>query len=122
MVSIGDNLRAERARKGWNLGELARRSTVSISAIHDCERGRRIPHTSNLIKIADALGVSLDTLLQPAAAPSAAGPVNTPARESVGGNVNSDTAPAVEQGNSPGASGNVPARTGDGSGNGGGGA
>lgn len=40
--------RAARAWLGWSQGELAKRANVSLSTVHDFERGHRIPTSNNL--------------------------------------------------------------------------
>ena len=66
---VGRSLRAARARRGWTREELAVHSGVSWSAIAQIELGRRTDvRLSTLSAVADALGVSVDSLIGTAAA------------------------------------------------------
>jgi DNA-binding transcriptional regulator YiaG len=40
--------RAARAWLGWSQGKLAKRANVSLSTVHDFERGQRTPTANNL--------------------------------------------------------------------------
>jgi transcriptional regulator with XRE-family HTH domain len=69
-VGIGPSLMAARARLGWSREALAYHSGVSWSAIAQMESGRRKDvRLSSLSMLADALGVSVDYLVQGGAAP-----------------------------------------------------
>jgi len=48
---------------GWSQAQLARYAGLEPSAISHFETGRRTPSIANLIKLADALTVTTDTLL-----------------------------------------------------------
>jgi len=70
MFTIGANIKAERARRGWTRNQLAAKSGVSAHAIEDIERGLNNPRVSTLIRIAQALDIEAQALLpqQPVAA------------------------------------------------------
>ena len=60
---LGRRVKRLRERAGWSQHELARRSGVSRSTIAGLETGDRPSLTlENAMKLADALGVSLDLL------------------------------------------------------------
>jgi transcriptional regulator with XRE-family HTH domain len=46
-----------RKQKGWSMSELARRTGMGQPTIGQIESGRLIPYESQLIKLADALGL-----------------------------------------------------------------
>lgn len=61
--SMGSKLRAGRAAMGWTLDTLARESGVSRSLCWELERDRRpAPSWTTVVRLARALGLSLDTL------------------------------------------------------------
>lgn len=68
---LAARLRAECNRRGWSLGELAKRAGVSRTTLHHLERSRTgRPQIETLRKIAVALDLPVETLLeheQPAA-------------------------------------------------------
>lgn len=66
-VTVGDNLRAERARKGWSQEQLATRSGVTPATISRIESGKD-PLFSTATKLARALGCPIDSLLPQVAA------------------------------------------------------
>ena len=47
--------RAARGWLGWSQGELARRANVSLSTVHDFERGQRTPTANNLASMRRAI-------------------------------------------------------------------
>ena len=55
-------LQRHRTSRHLSQGDLAQRTGLQPSAISHFEKGRRSPSLSNLTKLADALGVSLDEL------------------------------------------------------------
>lgn len=58
------NLRKFRKRKGWTQERLAREASISYHTLIKIERGDiKNPRLDTLIKIAKALGVSLDKLV-----------------------------------------------------------
>jgi transcriptional regulator with XRE-family HTH domain len=60
---LGSQIRVERARRGWSLDELAQRSGLSRGWIGRVERGSVMPTIRVVGQIADALGVTVTTLL-----------------------------------------------------------
>ena len=52
------NLSIERSRRGWSRAELARRAGINASTVGLIESGRLHPYVSQLMKLANALGVS----------------------------------------------------------------
>ena len=62
MLHISNNIREERERQGMTQSDLAAASGIKVSAISHFECGRRTPTIHNLIKVADALCVSIDAL------------------------------------------------------------
>ena len=60
----------ERERRGWSRAELARRAQMSSGEVGKIEAGRLIPYDSQRRKLARALGIPVDTLLE-AATPTA---------------------------------------------------
>jgi transcriptional regulator with XRE-family HTH domain len=59
---VGQRLRAERERHGLSLRELARRLSMSPSALSQIETGRSRPSVGTLYAIVTELGMSLDAL------------------------------------------------------------
>jgi transcriptional regulator with XRE-family HTH domain len=59
---VGQRLRAERERHGLSLRELARRLSMSPSALSQIETGRSRPSVGTLYAIVTELGMSLDEL------------------------------------------------------------
>lgn len=72
-MHLGQRLKTLREDRGWSQNELARRAGVHGVSISRWERGERTEITlSQFVKLADALGVSLDDLLGRSTAPPAA--------------------------------------------------
>src|SRR5215467_11859333 len=67
---IGQRIREERLRRGFNLRSLARSVNVSASHISQIETGKCRPSVSTLYDITSVLGVSIDDLF---AAPAGGG-------------------------------------------------
>jgi len=63
-LSIGDRIVNLREKKGWAQRELARRVDLNYSVMNRIEKGTRPLTDVEIIKIADALGVSTDYLLK----------------------------------------------------------
>lgn len=64
MEPIGSRIRAARERYGMSQAELARRISISKTAMNDLEQGRTAnPGVLHVIAIAEALRLSVDTLL-----------------------------------------------------------
>jgi transcriptional regulator with XRE-family HTH domain len=58
------NLKKLRKKKGWSQEKLARESGISYQTLIKIEQGRiKNPRLDTLIKLAKALGVSIDKLL-----------------------------------------------------------
>jgi transcriptional regulator with XRE-family HTH domain len=56
-----------RGRKGWSQAELAEAAGVDPATISDLETGRtKRPRVPTLLRLAEALGVALDDLLEEA--------------------------------------------------------
>ena len=57
--SLGDmtpeQSRAARGWLGWSQGELAKQANVSLSTVHDFERGQRTPTANNLASMRRAI-------------------------------------------------------------------
>ncbi|GAA2618532.1 XRE family transcriptional regulator [Actinomadura fulvescens] len=62
--AVARTVRTLRARHGWTLDELAARAGVSKGVLVGLEQGRGNPNLSTLIRISEALGVSLTHLVQ----------------------------------------------------------
>ena len=67
--AVGENLRRMRAERKWSMDELASRSGVSKTMLHQIEMGKSIPTIAVVWRIADGLKVPFsDMLSQPQAA------------------------------------------------------
>lgn len=62
-MTIAERIRLYRQQKGLSQAELAEKSTVNNKSLSRYELGSSIPPADALKNIADALGVSADTLL-----------------------------------------------------------
>jgi transcriptional regulator with XRE-family HTH domain len=61
---IADRVRTECIRRGWSLKELAHRSGVSRTTLYHLQRGHTDrPHNETLLKVASALRVPIEVLL-----------------------------------------------------------
>lgn len=60
---IGSNLKRLRTRQGHSLERLSKLAGVSRAMLSQIETGKSVPTISLLLKVADALGVSLATLV-----------------------------------------------------------
>ncbi|GAA2808217.1 MULTISPECIES: helix-turn-helix domain-containing protein [Nonomuraea] len=63
-AAIATNVRAQRAHRGLTLDALAARSGVSRGMLVQVEQGRTNPSITTLVRIADALSVSVARLLE----------------------------------------------------------
>ena len=64
-MSIASNIKKLRAEKGYSLEKVARQADVSLSTVVKMEDGtNQNPTINSLWKIATALGVTVDDLLQ----------------------------------------------------------
>lgn len=64
---IAECLQRERARAGWSMGELARRSGVAKSTLSQLEGAQGNPSVETLWALATALGVPFSRLVEPPA-------------------------------------------------------
>ncbi|MBK6881197.1 MAG: helix-turn-helix transcriptional regulator [Elusimicrobia bacterium] len=61
---LGKNIKAFRTKKGWSQQKLAEAASLSYATITKLEQGRaKEPTIHSMIKLADALGVSIDALV-----------------------------------------------------------
>jgi transcriptional regulator with XRE-family HTH domain len=60
---LGQRVQRHRERLGWSLEKVADLCGVSRQAIEAVEKGKNNPSITTLITLADAFGVSVDTLL-----------------------------------------------------------
>jgi putative transcriptional regulator len=60
---IGQRIIELRSKKGWSQADLARECGKDRQAIEKLENGKVNPTLYSLVEIADALGVSLSTLV-----------------------------------------------------------
>lgn len=69
-TKLGTTLRHLRSRKGFTVNDLAKLSGVGRDLLYDIENGTIVePRLTNLIKLADALDVTLDQLVGRSALP-----------------------------------------------------
>lgn len=66
-AAVALHVRALRTGRGWSLDELSGRSSVSKGMLVQIEAARTNPSVGTLARIADAFGVTVARLLQPAA-------------------------------------------------------
>jgi transcriptional regulator with XRE-family HTH domain len=80
MPSVGDRVREIREARTMTQDQLAARSGVSKGFLSDIENNKRNPSSEYMLKLANALGASIDYLLRgdEIAHPSARGPVTIP--------------------------------------------
>lgn len=64
MPTLGDRIKEARERNGWTQDKLADETNLSKSFISEVENDKRVPSADNVLKIANALGVSLDYLMK----------------------------------------------------------
>lgn len=57
-------IKAERLKRGWRLDDLAHFSRVSAADISRIENGRLIPYESYTRRLAEALGIRPDELME----------------------------------------------------------
>lgn len=62
-MTIAERIRLYRQQKGFSQAELAEKATVNNKSLSRYELGTSIPPADALKNIADALGISADTLL-----------------------------------------------------------
>lgn len=64
MASLGERIRDSREHRRWTLDKLADATGLSKSFLSEVENNKRAPSAENVLKISNALGVSLDYLLK----------------------------------------------------------
>lgn len=64
MISVGERIRSRRLELGWTQDRLANEATISKGFLSDLETDKRNVSADYLLKIASALGVSLDFLMK----------------------------------------------------------
>lgn len=64
MASTGDRIKEIRDKRGWTLDKLAEESQISKGFLSDVENNKRDISSQNLLRIANALGASVDYLLK----------------------------------------------------------
>src|SRR4051812_498736 len=63
-MTLGDKLKELRDRAGLTQTALAEKSGLSLGVIHDYEQGKREPALRSAVKLAGALGVSVEVLAE----------------------------------------------------------
>jgi transcriptional regulator with XRE-family HTH domain len=61
---LAERIVSVRRSKGWSQEQLADRASMQRSYLADLERGHRNPSVRTLVKVANALGVSVPGLFQ----------------------------------------------------------
>ena len=61
-MEVGRNIRSLREERGWSREKLAGEAGVSFHTVYRSEEQGRTPRLEQLVRIADALEVSLDRL------------------------------------------------------------
>lgn len=64
MENISYNIKRTRMGRLWSQTDLAKKTGLQPSAISHFENGRRTPSVKNLIKLANALNCSIDSLVK----------------------------------------------------------
>jgi transcriptional regulator with XRE-family HTH domain len=62
-AGLAPTLRALRERREFTQAELGARAAMAAASVSHFETGQRLPSLDSLVKLADALEVSVDTLL-----------------------------------------------------------
>ncbi|MGQ9799423.1 MAG: helix-turn-helix domain-containing protein, partial [Ignavibacterium sp.] len=60
---FGLKIKQLRQEKQLSLNELAEKSSLSVSYLNEIEKGKKYPKTEKIIQLANALGVSYDSLV-----------------------------------------------------------
>ncbi|MEK5235427.1 helix-turn-helix transcriptional regulator [Paenibacillus sp. FSL L8-0470] len=63
-LAIENNVDRLITEKGWTIYRLSKESGVAVSALYNIGKKRQGPYAETLVKLADALGVSLDELVR----------------------------------------------------------
>ena len=61
---LAERIKSVRHSKGWSQEQLAERASIQRSYVADLERGYRNPSVRTLVKVANALGVSVPALFE----------------------------------------------------------
>ncbi len=77
-AKLGPEIRRRREGKGWTQAELGGKARVTMAAISDWEREKKVPNTTNLVALAGAFGLTVEELLAAAGAETSA-PLDAPA-------------------------------------------
>lgn len=100
---VGQELRAHREARGLSLRELARRLSISPSALSQIETGKSRPSVSTLYSIVSELGISLDELfggreapVTPVRRPAAVEPSDEPRTDPAGRVQRADSRHAID--------------------------
>lgn len=64
MATLGDRIREARETRHWTQDKLAGATGLSKSFLSEVENDKRTPSADNVLKISNALGVSLDYLFK----------------------------------------------------------
>lgn len=64
MATLGDRIREARETQKWTQDKLAEATGLSKSFLSEVENDKRTPSAGNVLRISNALGVSLDYLLK----------------------------------------------------------
>jgi transcriptional regulator with XRE-family HTH domain len=64
--TIGERVREQRKVRGWTLDDLAEATGVSRRMLINVEQGAANPSVGTLLRISDALGIGLPSLVEPA--------------------------------------------------------
>jgi transcriptional regulator with XRE-family HTH domain len=64
LMTLSEKLKEARDTAGITQEALARACDLSLSAVRDFERGKKEPSLRNAVKIADALGVSVEAFAE----------------------------------------------------------
>ncbi len=65
-IIFGLKIRQFRLEQGWNFEDLSRETGISISYLNEIEKGKKFPKPTNCLKLAEALGLSVEFLMSPA--------------------------------------------------------
>lgn len=63
-LAIENNIQRLIEERGWTIYRLAKESGVTVSALYNIGKKRQGPYVETLVKLADALNVSLDELVR----------------------------------------------------------
>ncbi|WP_339295888.1 helix-turn-helix transcriptional regulator [Paenibacillus sp. FSL W7-1279] len=63
-LAIEENIQKMIAEKGWTIYRLAKESNVAVSALYNMGKKKQGPNAETLVKLANALGVTVDELVR----------------------------------------------------------